>query len=119
MKEKVVMSERFRPLALITLVLAVGSFVAASAVAKGPRKDFGPAVIQKVSGNELMVDNRMGDKLKFKPAGEVPVSGEGKTSWGELKRGDWVLVTWEMFDKPRIAYEVKVVPEKKEAGEDL
>ena len=61
----------------------------------------------------------------WEPAGsritvkDVPVSGEGKTSWDDLKRGDWVIVTWELFDKPRIAYEVEVVPEKKEAGEDL
>ena len=113
------MSQRIQPLALIILVLAVGSFVASSAFAKGPRKPFGPAVIQKVSKKELMVDNRMGDKLKFKAGKDVPVSGEGKTSWDDLKRGDWVIVTWELFDKPRIAYEVEVVPEKKEAGEDL
>jgi len=113
------MSQRIQPLALIILALVIGSFVAASAYAKGPRKPFGPAVIQKISKKELMVDNRMGDKLKFKPGKEVPVSGEGKTSWDDLKRGDWVIVTWELFDKPRIAYEVEVVPEKKEAGEDL
>lgn len=113
------MSQKIRPIALLVLAIAIGSFVAASAYAKGPRKPFGPAVIQKVSKKELMVDNRMGDKLKFKPGDAVTVSGEGKAEWGDLKRGDWVVVTWELFDKPRIAYEVEVVPEKKEAGEDL
>jgi len=113
------MSQKIRPFTLIILAIAIGSFVAAAAHAKGPRKPFGPAVIQKVTKKELMVDNRMGDKLKFKPGEATPVTGEGKTSWDDLKRGDWVIVTWELFDKPRIAYEVEVVPEKKEAGEDL
>ena len=74
--------------------------------------------IDKVSKRELIIDNRMGDKLKFKPADDVVVEGE-KDSWKRLKKGDWVVVSWKMMDNPRIAYKVSVIPEEKEAGEDV
>jgi hypothetical protein len=112
------MFQTIRRLSPWLLVLALTVLLAGSAGAEGPRKDF-MGLVQKISKKELLVDNRMGDKLKFKPAKQVPVSGEGREKWDDIKKGDWVVVTWEMFDKPRVAYEVKVVPPKAEAGEDL
>jgi len=73
--------------------------------------------VDKISKRELIIDNRMGDKLKFKPAKDVVVEGE-KTSWKKVKKGDWVIVSWKMMDKPRLAYKLVVIPEVKEAGEE-
>jgi hypothetical protein len=73
--------------------------------------------VDKISKRELIVDNRMGDKLRFKPDKEVVVEGE-KEAWKKVKKGDWVIVSWKMMDNPRIAYKVVVIPEVKEAGED-
>ncbi len=74
--------------------------------------------VDKISKRELIVDNRMGDKLKFKPAKDVVVEGE-KTAWKKIKKGDWVIVSWKMMDNPRIAYKVVVIPEQEEAGEEV
>ncbi len=85
------------------------------------REFFG--VVQSVSGRELLVDNRMGDKLKFVPAEDVQVVDatanpeRKKEKWGDLKKSDWVNVSWKMMDKPRKAYIVKVMPPKEESGE--
>lgn len=107
-----------RTICWITAILVTLGLSASAGWTEGPRKDF-QGLVQKISKKELMVDNRMGDKLKFAPAKDVTVEGEGKTEWGQVKRGDWVAVTWEMFDKPRIAYAVKVLPPKTEAGDDM
>ena len=74
--------------------------------------------VDKISKRELIVDNRMGDKLKFKPADDVTVEGE-KDAWKKVKKGDWVIVSWKMMDNPRIAYKVVVIPEVKEAGDEV
>jgi hypothetical protein len=74
--------------------------------------------VDKISKRELIVDNRMGDKLRFKPDKEVVVEGE-KEAWKKVKKGDWVIVSWKMMDNPRIAYKVVVIPEVKEAGEEV
>ena len=50
---------------------------------------------------------------------DTEVEGQDKKSWKDLKRNDWVSVTWKMSDKPRKAYKVKVLPPKEEAGDDL
>jgi hypothetical protein len=74
--------------------------------------------VDAINKKEVMVDNRMGDKLKFKPAPDVAVEGE-KDSWAKLKKNDWVVVSWKMMDNPRIAYKVVVLPPQDEAGEDV
>ena len=85
------------------------------------REFFG--LIQSISSKEMFVDNRMGDKLKFAPAEDVKVvdatanAERKKEKWGDLKKSDWVNVSWKMMDKPRKAYIVKVMPPKEEAGE--
>ena len=73
--------------------------------------------VDKISAKELIVDNRMGDKLRFKPDKAVVVEGE-KKDWKGVKKGEWVIVSWKMMDNPRIAYKVVVLPEQKEEGED-
>jgi len=74
--------------------------------------------IDHVSGDKLIVDNRMGDKVTFIKVSETVVEGE-KTSWDKLSKDDWVTVSWKMMDKPRKAYKVRVTPPKEEAGEDV
>ena len=73
--------------------------------------------VDRISSKEVIVDNRMGDKLKFKKLDETTVEGE-KQDWKKLKKGEWVLVSWKMMDKPRKAYKVVVIPEEKEASDD-
>ena len=73
--------------------------------------------IDRVDKKGMIVDNRMGDKVSFVPAENSAVEGQGRTSWKSLKKSDWVSVSWKMIDKPRVAYKVKVLPPKKEAGE--
>jgi hypothetical protein len=82
----------------------------------GYRNFFGK--VDRVNKKELIVDNRKGDKLKFKPAKDVAVEGE-KDAWKRVRKSDWVIVAWKMMDNPRIAYKVCVKPEQKEAGEDV
>ena len=109
-------------LAAAALALAVPARpVAAEESADVYREFFG--VVQNISGKEMFVDNRMGDKLKFIPAEDVkvvdatPNAERKKEKWGDLKKNDWVNVSWKMMDKPRKAYIVKVMPPKEEAGE--
>ena len=74
--------------------------------------------IDKIKKKKMIVDNRMGDKVSFVKIDETEVTGE-KTSWKKLKKKDWVTVSWKFVDKPRKAYKIVVLPEKKEAGKDL
>ena len=74
--------------------------------------------LDKINKREIIVDNRMGDKLRFKPAKDVVVSGE-KDKYDRLRKNDWVVVSWKMMDNPRIAYKIVVLPEQSEAGEDV
>ena len=74
--------------------------------------------VDKVSNKTLLVDNRQGDKVSFVSSEATSVSGEGKKQWKQIKRGDWVSVSWKMMDKPRIAYKVRLLPPRKEAGQD-
>lgn len=74
--------------------------------------------VDKISKREIIIDNRMGDKLRFKPDEDVTVEGE-KDAYKRVKKGDWVLVSWKMMDNPRIAYKIVVLPEQEEAAEDV
>jgi hypothetical protein len=86
------------------------------AVASAQFREF-KGKVDKISKREMIVDNRMGDKLRFKPADDVVVEGE-KDEWKRVKKSDWVIVSWKMMDNPRIAYKVVVIPEVEEAGEE-
>jgi len=74
--------------------------------------------VDKINKREVIVDNRMGDKLKFKPDKDVTVEGE-KSAYKKVKKGDWVVVSWKMMDNPRIAYKIVVLPDQKEKAEDV
>ncbi len=92
-------------LAMLLVLLAPGLATAQMREFKGK--------VQKVSTEELIVDNGRGDKLRFLPAGDVVVEGE-KASWASVAKRDWVIVSWKMMDSPRIAYRVVVIPAPEE-----
>ena len=73
--------------------------------------------VDRINKEEVIVDNRMGDKVKFKRLDSTEVAGE-KSEWKRVKKNDWVTVSWKMVDKPRKAYKVVVLPPREEAGED-
>lgn len=70
--------------------------------------------IAQVTQSALIVDSRMGDKLRFERTAETVVSGgsgeRGRASWADLEPGDRVSVRWKLEDQPRKAYEVIVLP---------
>lgn len=73
--------------------------------------------IDKVTKKQMIVDNRMGDKVKFVYAkGETVVEGK-KTAWKKLKAKDWVKVSWKFIDKPRKAYKIIVFDKEEDDGE--
>jgi len=102
------LSTRIALLALLALLLP--------GIASAQFREF-KGKVDKISKRELIIDNRMGDKLKFKPAKDVVVEGE-KDALKKVKKGDWVIVSWKMMDNPRIAHKLVVIPEVKEAGEE-
>ena len=77
--------------------------------------------IDKINDKKMIVDNRQGDKVTFDKLSDTKVDDtfeHTRKAWGDLKSNDWVTVKWKMVDKPRKAYEVVVLPPKKEAGEE-
>ncbi|MDG2334090.1 MAG: hypothetical protein P8Q97_07680 [Myxococcota bacterium] len=70
--------------------------------------------IDRVSKKKMIVDNRMGDKVSFVPLETTEVTGEGKEKWKDLKKKDWVTVSWKFVDKPRKAYKVQVLPPRED-----
>ena len=106
-------------IALVALVVPVVT----PGVASAQYREF-TGKVDKINKKKMIVDNRMGDKVTFERLKETKVedtSGgeEPKSKWKDVKNDDWVTVKWKMMDKPRKAYEVIVLPEKKEAGEDM
>lgn len=101
----------------IALVLATAAALLAPTLASAQMREFSGR-IDRISKSKMIVDNRMGDKVSFVPADDVEVTGEGKSKWKDLKKEDWVTVSWKFIDKPRKAYKVVVQPPKKEVGED-
>jgi hypothetical protein len=74
--------------------------------------------VDRINKEEVIVDNRMGDKVKFERLDATEVSGE-KSDWKKVKKNDWVTVSWKMIDKPRKAYKMVVLPPKEEAGDEV
>ncbi len=93
---------------LMTVALSLGVATAASA----QMREF-TGKVDKISGKKIYVDNRMGDKVSFTKADDVAVEGE-KTAWRDIKKKDWVIVSWKFMDKPRKAYKVVVIPPKED-----
>ncbi len=108
-------------LALVALVL-VAVPVVLPGIASAQYREFN-GKIDKIDGKKVIVDNRQGDKVPFDKLAETKILvaegaqlPEKREKWEDLKKGDWVTVSWKFTDKPRKAYEVKVLPPKEEAG---
>src|SRR5262245_66567593 len=106
---------RFRVFAVALVALLAP--LALSGVASAQTREF-TGKVDKISKSEMIVDNRMGDKVKFEKLDSTTVDGE-KKDWKNVKKNDWVTVQWKMIDKPRKAYKVTVLPPKKEVGEEV
>ena len=106
------MNTRLRRLTLALTVLLAAALVVPT-LATAQMREFSGR-IDRVSKKKMIVDNRMGDKVSFVPADDVEVTGEEKTEWKHLKKGDWVTVSWKFVDKPRKAYKVAVQPPKED-----
>jgi len=110
-------------LALAALVLAAAPVVLPEPASAQYREFNGR--IDKIDANKVIVDNRQGDKVSFNKLAETTVAvAEGATlpekrdQWEDLKKGDWVTVSWKFVDKPRKAYKVTVLPPREEAGSE-
>jgi hypothetical protein len=99
--------------ALFCFAWVVAALVLGSSLAQAQMREF-TGRIDRVSKKRMIVDNRMGDKVSFVPAEKTEVTGEGKTEWKELKKKDWVTVSWKFVDKPRKAYKIHVLPPREE-----
>jgi hypothetical protein len=105
------MQRSIRMLALVALVLGLAP-VALPGAASAQYREF-TGRIDKINGKKMIVDNRKGDKVTFNRVDGTEVadtSGEDKKSWGDLKKKDWVTVSWKFIDKPRKAYKIVVLP---------
>ena len=106
---------RIPVIAVALLALLAGAGLPASASAQ--TREF-TGKVDKISKTEVIVDNRMGDKVKFEKLDSTTVEGE-KKDWKNVKKNDWVTVHWKMIDKPRKAYKVVVLPPREEVGEEV
>ena len=100
--------------AIAILALAIGGVLMVPSMAVADKMREFPGRIDRVSKKKMIVDNRMGDKVSFVPIDTTEVSGEGKETWKDLKKKDWVTVSWKMIDKPRKAYKVEVLPPRED-----
>ncbi len=93
----------------LTILFAVALTVAwlAPSIASAQMREF-TGRIDKVNKKTMIVDNRMGDKVKFVYAKKDTVVEGTKTKWKKLKAKDWVTVSWKFIDNPRKAYKVLV-----------
>ncbi len=104
-----------RKLARILTLAAAGALLAIPVLvldATAQMREF-TGRIDTISSKKMIVDNRKGDKVSFVKADETVVEGE-KTSWSDIKKKDWVNVSWKMIDKPRKAYKIVVLPPKED-----
>ena len=106
-----------RCVALAATVLLVAAPLVVPSVASAQMREF-TGQIKSIDKKKFIVDNGMGDKLKFVPADDVAVSGE-KEDYKKLRSRDWVTISWKLIDNPRKAYKIIVLPPRDEAGEDL
>lgn len=92
---------------MILAAVALAAVVLVPSIASAQMREF-TGRVDKVNKKQMIVDNRMGDKVKFVYAkGETVVEGT-KESWKKLRSKDWVTVSWKMIDNPRKAYKVVV-----------
>lgn len=97
-------------------LLAFGLALVGATTASAQNREF-TGKVDSVSEKKIIIDNRQGDKVSFNKIDDTVVEGE-KTTWSEIKKGDWATVEWKFVDKPRKAYKVTVIPPKEEGGEE-
>jgi len=122
------MRYRLRTFALASAMAFAASLLAAPAMAgdcEGMRQFSG--LVQKFKkGNKgkFLVDNRMGDKVKFVRADSSEVVEERSApkkpaaEWDDLKNDTYVKVCWKFTDNPRKAYKVYVMDPPADDAED-
>jgi hypothetical protein len=110
------MSKSVRRFALVALAVLALPLIAPG-IASAQYREFSGKV-DKISKKKLFVDNRMGDKVSFVRLDETKVEGTRET-WEDIKKNDWVTVSWKMMDKPRKAYIIVVKPPKEDKAEDM
>lgn len=99
----------------LTLAIALAAVFALPVAAEPMYRHF-TGKIDKINKKEMIVDNRMGDKVKFVFAkAETKVEGT-KSEWKKLKKNDWVTVSWLFKDNPRKAYTVSVFEKDEDEG---
>jgi hypothetical protein len=95
--------------AILALVLPL----ALPSIASAQMREFTGKVDKITKAGKLIVDNRKGDKVSFVKIDTTEITGV-KTEWNEIKKDDWVTVSWKMIDKPRKAYKVHVMPPRED-----
>jgi hypothetical protein len=102
--------------ALLASAFVLGLALVGASPAAAQMREF-TGKVDSISAKKIIIDNRQGDKVSFNKLDDTVVEGE-KTSWDEIKKGEWATVEWKFIDKPRKAYKVIVVPPKEEVGEE-
>jgi hypothetical protein len=100
---------RFAPIAVAvavaTFAFAFAPAASADLECDGMQRSFS-GELQKANDKMIVVDNKKGDKIKFQQHETTTVTGT-RTSWDDLKKGDYVTVCSKMLEKPRYAYKVE------------
>ncbi len=92
---------------MMLAAVALAAAILAPSIASAQMREF-TGRVDKINKKQMIVDNRMGDKVKIVYAkGETVVEGT-KEAWKKVKSRDWVTVSWKMIDNPRKAYKVVV-----------
>jgi len=110
------MARNTRATVLLAFAFALGLALVGAAPASAQTREF-TGKVDSISAKKIIIDNRQGDKVSFNKVDETVVEGE-KTSWEDIKKGEWATVEWKFVDKPRKAYKVIVIPPKEEVGAD-
>jgi len=101
-------------IAVRALIAVTLSLVLANA-AFAEFRDFSGKVAE-ISSDKMVIDNRRGDRVSFRRSEATTVTG-ARQSWQAIEAGDWVTVSWQMVDQPRIAHKVVVMPPKRKTPE--
>ncbi len=72
--------------------------------------------VTEISGDEMVIGNRRGDRVSFRRSEATRVTG-AKKRWQAIEAGDRVSVSWKMVDVPRVAYKIVVMPPKRKSHE--
>ena len=97
----------------VRVLIAVALALILSSAASAEFREFSGKVT-KISGDELAIDNRQGDRVSFKRSEATTVTG-ARQSWQAIEEGDSVRVSWKLVDKPRVAYKIVVMPPKQKS----